>query len=73
VSKKPPQFNKSSMRPGGKGYKYPAVDGYSGGRMDAPGASKSAAIAELKRSAGSASSQTIPGAKKTSREEKKRS
>ncbi len=82
MAKKAPQFNRSAMntktatwaqpgRQGGIGKKYPAVDGYSGGRMDAPGAAKSDAIQSMKKSAGPAASQTIPGEKKTSREERK--
>lgn len=71
MAKKAPQFNKSSMKEGGIGRKYPAVDGYSGGRMQAPGEAKSDALSAMKKSAGGSSSQNIPGASKTSREEKK--
>lgn len=71
MANKLPQFNKSSVKAGGIGRKYPAVDGYSGGNMQAPGEGKSDALQAMKKSAGGSASQKIPGASKTSREEKK--
>jgi hypothetical protein len=51
------QLGRSNMRSGGLGLKYADVVGYGGGVMEAPGAAKSTAIQEMKRSAGGSGSQ----------------